>query len=321
MPTDPSGRDSEPERPRPAFAPPVAPESRVPPRSASTAPARPAAASQAPTADAAPGGGEPVGERPWPWWTAPAALLTGWLAGQVLASIVIVAADSGATGDDLPIGLRIVAQLIFSACLVGAVLWFARLGGRPTPARFGLRPTRVGRALLWVVGGFLTFTIVGGAWLELTGASDERDAITETLADDPSTATIVGLAFLTVVVAPIVEEVVFRGFVFTALRSAMPVGAAAVVSGVLFGVVHVFGSPVAFLVPLALLGTVLALIAWKTGSLYPCIALHALNNCIAFGSARDWSWEILPLAAASAAAIATVLLVVVRLGGRATQPA
>lgn len=319
MPTDASGREIEPERERPAFAPPVAPESRVAPSpAAATPPAErppggPQGAAEAP---------EPSGERPWPWWTALAALLTGWLGGQVLASIVVVAADSGTgTGDDLPIGLQIVAQLIFSSCLVAAAVYFARLGGRPTPGRFGLLPTNVGRAVLWVVGGFLAFTLIGGAWLQLTGADDERDAITETLSDDPTTATIVGLAFLTVVVAPIVEEVVFRGFVFTALRSALPVGAAAVGSGVLFGLVHVFGSPVEFLVPLAVLGTVLALILWKTGSLYPCIALHAFNNCIAFGSARDWSWEILVLLGASAAGIAAVLFVVLRLGRRAAQPA
>lgn len=326
MPTDAFGRDLEPERDRPAFAPPVAPEPRV--ANASSAPAAPAApdhrpgAPEEPRAPAGPDGAPGAGERPWPWWSALAALFTGWLGGQVLASIVIVAADSGTTtDDDLPIGLQIVAQLIFSACLVGAVVFFARLGGRPTPARFGLRPTPVGRAVLWIVAGFVTFTIVGGAWLALTDAQDEQDLITETLTENPTTATVVGLAFLTVVIAPIVEEVVFRGFVFQALRSAMPVGVAAAVSGLLFGVVHVFGSPVEFIVPLAVLGTILALIFWRTGSLYPCIALHALNNCIAFGSARDWSWEIVVLLAVSAVGIASILFVVLRLGDRRAQPA
>lgn len=306
MPADPFGRETEP----PAFSPPVAPESRV---------GAPAPADREPAPE--PGTPQPT-EGAWPWWTAFAALAAGWLIGQVLAGIVISIGDPGALGDedDAAIGWQVVAQLVFSVCLVGSALFFARLGGRVTPERFGLRATHVGRALLWVVAGFFTFTLIGGAWLQLTGADDEQDLITETLTDDPTAATVAGFAFLTVVVAPIVEEVVFRGFVFNALRSRFSVAAAAVLSGLLFGVVHIFGSPVEFLVPLALLGTILALILWKTRSLYPCIALHALNNCIAFGAARDWSWEILPLLAGSAAAISAVLVVAVRLGGRRPQP-
>ena len=55
---------------------------------------------------------------------------------------------------------------------------------------------------------------------------------------------------------------------------------------------HVFGSPIAFIVPLALLGGGLCFIREKTGSLYPGIALHCLNNSLAMASSEHWSWQV-----------------------------
>ena len=55
----------------------------------------------------------------------------------------------------------------------------------------------------------------------------------------------------------------------------------------------------AFLVPLAFFGFVLCLIYARTGSLYPCIALHCANNSIAFGVSQHWTWQIAVLFAGS----------------------
>ena len=30
----------------------------------------------------------------------------------------------------------------------------------------------------------------------------------------------------------------------------------------------------------------------RTGSLYPCIGLHCVNNSVAFSSTQDWTWQI-----------------------------
>ena len=47
---------------------------------------------------------------------------------------------------------------------------------------------------------------------------------------------------------------------------------------------HVGSAPVLDLVPLAVLGFGLCLLYRYTGSLYPCIAAHSLNNSLAFAS-------------------------------------
>src|SRR5438445_234006 len=81
--------------------------------------------------------------------------------------------------------------------------------------------------------------------------------------------------------ALIAEETYFPGFFFGALRRwritvagrYLCTLAAAIVTGIVFGLAHVGSAPAQYLVPLAFLGSMLCLVRWRTGSLYPCIAL------------------------------------------------
>ena len=54
-------------------------------------------------------------------------------------------------------------------------------------------------------------------------------------------------------------------------------------TGILFGLAHLGSAPSQYLVPLGFLGFVLCLVRWRTGSLYPCMALHSANNALALG--------------------------------------
>ena len=107
-----------------------------------------------------------------------------------------------------------------------------------------------------------------------------------------STVALLAVAVLVCVIAPIAEEVFFRGYFFNALRSWRGLWPAAILTGLVFGAIHIGSAPVPFLVPLAVFGFVLCLLYWRTGSLYPCIALHALNNSLAFGVSQHWDWQI-----------------------------
>jgi membrane protease YdiL (CAAX protease family) len=80
-----------------------------------------------------------------------------------------------------------------------------------------------------------------------------------------------------VVVAPIAEETFFRGFVYGWMRRHLNVPLAAVLSGLFFGAVH--GEPV-ILLPLAILGALLALLYEYSGSLIPGVIVHAGFNLI-----------------------------------------
>jgi uncharacterized protein len=91
------------------------------------------------------------------------------------------------------------------------------------------------------------------------------------------------------VVAPVGEELFFRGYFFGALRNWRGVWPAAIITGLVFGAIHLGSAPVGQLVPLAVLGVGLCLLYAWSGSLYVPITLHAFNNGLAFGVGEGWS--------------------------------
>ncbi|NCQ54337.1 hypothetical protein COV88_01855 [Candidatus Saccharibacteria bacterium CG11_big_fil_rev_8_21_14_0_20_41_19] len=88
------------------------------------------------------------------------------------------------------------------------------------------------------------------------------------------------LAFMTlVVIAPIAEEVLFRGYLYGKLKKFVPVWAAIVVTSVLFGFIHGAWN---LAVDTFALSVVLCLLRESTGSIWSSILLHMAKNGIAF---------------------------------------
>ena len=58
---------------------------------------------------------------------------------------------------------------------------------------------------------------------------------------------------------------------------------------------------------LAFFGVAACLLFWFTGSLLPCIAVHAFNNAIAMGTLAGWDWQI-PLVVIGAVTLSVVLM-------------
>lgn len=87
-------------------------------------------------------------------------------------------------------------------------------------------------------------------------------------------AKLMGSAILIVFLAPLGEEMVFRGIAYTALRRRGKWRALTVTS-LLFAVAHM---QVIHFIPIFLIGLILAYLFERTGSLKPAIALHVLVN-------------------------------------------
>lgn len=98
------------------------------------------------------------------------------------------------------------------------------------------------------------------------------------------------LTFLSLVVLPpIVEETVFRGFVFSGLKNKLPFIYAAIATSLLFASAHLqygSGKPLLWIAAIDTftLSLVLCYLRQKTGGLWAGIFLHALKNGIAFVS-------------------------------------
>ena len=88
------------------------------------------------------------------------------------------------------------------------------------------------------------------------------------------------IAGAAVLLAPVCEEVAFRGYLQSAL--ALRRGSAATIAGsaLLFAIIHL--DPVRFPALLAL-GAVFAWLVWRSGSVWPAVAAHAVNNGITAG--------------------------------------
>lgn len=77
------------------------------------------------------------------------------------------------------------------------------------------------------------------------------------------------------IITPIVEEVIFRGFIYTRLRKALAVLPSVLISGMVFGLVH--GSIIGFLYASAL-GFFMAMLMERFDSILPCMICHIFFN-------------------------------------------
>jgi membrane protease YdiL (CAAX protease family) len=221
------------------------------------------------------------------------ALVTGLLLalfGALLVDIPAAIAGVKVGSSNLPPGLEIADTAVQDVAFVVAAVLLASWGGRKVHAwQFGLRPTPVRRAVGLVALLLFSFLVFSLVWSELVNIKPEK--ILDQLGANRSDLLLVLAAGLTTVVAPICEELLFRGYIFSALRNWRGMWPAAILTGLIFGGVHATSAPALDLVPLAALGVGLCVLYARTGSLYPCIAAHCLNNALAFGTLEHWRWS------------------------------
>ena len=173
-----------------------------------------------------------------------------------------------------------VLQILSSVIVLVPVLIAALLTPAPLSALFPLRPVRV-RTLLYsallVLTLVLTAIAINLVTVPFTGntVADEAEQL---LAGGPlSTLLIVGL------LAPVCEELVFRGYIFGNLRTAGKVKSAAVVSALLFALLHMNLNQAAYTF---VIGILFALAMEVSGSLLVPLIMHAgfnsLECCLLF---------------------------------------
>lgn len=194
--------------------------------------------------------------------------------------------------------------VVFAMLLSGIVLWLWRLfsgAEEVTPVMtfvcylvqmlpivayvFFLRHrAKKGNAIIWGVKRVNPPMVLWGVLLLLASSiviepllglfsTDAYDAVTGMIG-------LGGWAILsTVVAAPLLEEILFRGLIFESCRERFGRGAAVLVSALLFGLIHVV--PVQ-MINAFVVGLILGYIYLKTNSLLSVIILHAINNAIAY---------------------------------------
>jgi membrane protease YdiL (CAAX protease family) len=233
-----------------------------------------------------------------PLWIAPAAVLVGLFASIFVTLLVqLVGSSFGSPLSHPTPAVNLVADYLFDFAFVGSAVAFALFRGRMSLLQLGYLRISWRAGIGAVVLAGLGYYVVSFAYSALFAVKG-NDKLPSELGVSHSTAAAAAAAVFVCVVAPIAEEFFFRGFLFGVLRQMRVTVAghelgpwlAAVIVSILFGLAHTGSANPQFLIPLGFLGFVLCMVRWKTGSLYPCMALHSLNNTLALGvNELDWT--------------------------------
>jgi membrane protease YdiL (CAAX protease family) len=213
--------------------------------------------------------------------------LTTVIAGMLLAITNTDPHDDSAV-------VTIVGTLIQSAVFIGTAVMFASFVDKPRPWQFGLRRTRFWPAVGWAALGLVSFYIFAAVYTAVVNPN-VKQTVTQELGANQGTAGLIVAGLVVIVGAPLAEEFFFRGFFYRALRNRFPILVAAAIDGVVFGFIHWdFSSAHGLLIvpPLAALGLVLCLIYERTGSLFPVMGIHAVNNCVAYAGQVHDGWKV-----------------------------
>lgn len=179
--------------------------------------------------------------------------------------------------------LAVVYPIAMSLSLAGILLYRRLRGGVSKVASFsrsGFDPSRL-------LGLFVVMVAVQVAIEPLTALM-------------PEVPQMVGRGFFTILVsvvfAPIFEEIICRGVVLESLRAKYGVWAAWLGSSLFFGLIH---GQVTAMVNASILGLVLGYAYLRSNSIFSVIILHALNNglalaLMAFGLGNSTFREIMP---------------------------
>ena len=216
---------------------------------------------------------------PWTPGTTVRWLLGGLLLAIIVPPLLVAPFDPDLKGD----GALLAAQAMFDGLLLFVALgvasdWKFRPLGRPLRL-LGLRPFRL--SAIWVMlATLVVYYIAAGLFASLVLKPDQEDIGGELGVGNPSVVIAVAAVLMIVLLAPIAEELFFRGFVFAGLRTRWSLWPAAITSGLIFGSVHA-PTGITTVVPLAVLGFALCWLYDRTGSLWPCVIAHMINNGLA----------------------------------------
>jgi uncharacterized protein len=262
----------------------------------------------------------PQDDPPWPplpdgWWRGvrpeatfpvPFTLVDGFglfawfLLGQLVIALPLAFAlyAVGVDPSDTESPGALLAVVFTQVGVILSGLFYLRLRGRLSWRLWGpIRPklSHLGWGLLVGIVGFLAIQVTLGILLTVLGETEQpRQELLTAVGTDTLTTVLVVLA--AVVLAPIGEEIFFRGILFQALRRRVGLWPAAVISSAPFGAVHVEVIGVEALPAILVAVVLLCLAVLPRFATVPRITLGAVGlGALAFAVALGgWGAVLLP---------------------------
>lgn len=226
---------------------------------------------------------------PWSPWTAVAVFALQFFAVTVLGVLLAAVVGSGAVGETFQRAALVLASSLAAAGFTLFVV-YRRFPGETWRLRGPQRPTW--RAVLTGLGyGLGSYFVVGFGLASLlqalaTAGGAELPEVQTTFREFAADPAIVPFfLFGAIVLAPIGEELLFRGMLFQALRSRVGVWPGIGLSAIAFAVVHwdpttTLGGNLLVVTTIFALGMLLAWMFHRTGTLVVPVVAHAIFNAI-----------------------------------------
>jgi len=183
-------------------------------------------------------------------------------------------------GSDQSITLRaIIANSIVYASLILGIFGVIGFQGKSAIESFGLEPSRLlkaaGTGLLWLLITYPLILAAQGLVQKIFGSADDSQMIVKYFLEHPDLKHRAAVIFMAVIMAPVAEEVIFRGYFYGVIRSYGGRLPALLTSSLLFAAIHVH---LPSLLGLGILAIILCMVYERTGSLWASIAMHAAFN-------------------------------------------
>jgi membrane protease YdiL (CAAX protease family) len=229
---------------------------------------------------------------PWKSWEAIAVFVLSWVGAPLLIlSVFRFAAPYDANIQQFVQGIatnNIVAsfQLTILDALAGlGLVWLILRKYQVGWDILGLRRFKPLQAAVLIVSMFVLFLGIAYVALVLTkvllpGFDPNQEQVNEFTTAITGSTRIISF-FALVIIPSIIEEIIFRGFMFPAFAGKVGVLLGALFSSLLFGLAHLQPNVGVYTV---VLGLLLCYMYKRTGSIIPGIALHMINNYVAFAA-------------------------------------
>ena len=177
----------------------------------------------------------------------------------------------------------VLSDLVWRAVILAPILISLRFRGFKLASVFGVDRMPVGRSLLLGVALLISalpmvFAVdyIASILLKVNSTTDVQEVV-QIFENASTAAQRVPIVVLAVVIAPVAEELAFRGYLYAVIKRYFGAVPALILSGILFALIHL---NLASFFPLLVLASVFALAYELSGSLLVPMAMHALFNAL-----------------------------------------